>query len=74
MKLRYYKNNNAPVPNPLRHLTDDQLGRETYSVDKPDDGNPMASTPRDEKLARNADFEAMRSRVRGEEFYEGGAA
>jgi len=64
MKLRYYKNN-MPVPKPLRHLSDAELGRETYIIERPADGNPNAC--RSDKNERMADFEHMRSRVRGED-------
>lgn len=67
MKLRYYKNNNSPVPKPLRHLSDPELGRETYTVDHPDDGNPHATTRKDERAERRADWENMRARSRGED-------
>ena len=67
MTLRYYRNNQALVPKSLRHLSDAELGRETYVVEHKDVGTKFCASPRDEKLQRNADFEHMRSRVRGEE-------
>jgi hypothetical protein len=66
MKLRYYKDKKTLVPKPLRHLSDAELGRETYTVERAEDGNALASTPKDDKQERNADFEHMRSRIRGE--------
>lgn len=67
MKTRYFTANNSPVPKPLRHLSDAELGRETYLLDRPDDGNRLASTAGDEKRFRLADFEHLRSRARGED-------